>query len=60
MEVTPLLEVLIGKTIEQALLETMEEEELANIRKQRNIFNEIRQAELMEVHRLSERQKRIM
>ncbi|KAL7993082.1 hypothetical protein Chor_017338 [Crotalus horridus] len=32
IEVKPMLEVLVGKTIEQALLEVMEEEELANLR----------------------------
>ena len=30
----PILEVLVGKTIEQALMEVMEEEELANLRAQ--------------------------
>ena len=30
----PILEVLVGKTVEQSLLEVMEEEELANLRAQ--------------------------
>ncbi len=34
LEVKPILEVLIGKTIEQSLLEVMEEEELAGLRAQ--------------------------
>lgn len=34
IEVKPILEVLVGKTIEQALMEVMEEEELANLRAQ--------------------------
>ena len=34
LEVQPILEVLVGKTVEQALLEVMEEEELANLRMQ--------------------------
>lgn len=34
IEVKPILEVLVGKTVEQALLEVMEEEELANLRTQ--------------------------
>ena len=34
LEVRPLLEVLVGKTVEQALLEVMEEEELASLRAQ--------------------------
>ena len=32
-EVTPILEVLVGKTIEQALMEVMEEEELDMLKK---------------------------
>lgn len=31
LEVQPILEVLVGKTIEQSLLEVMEEEELASL-----------------------------
>lgn len=34
LEVKPILEVLVGKTIEQSLVEVMEEEELANLRAQ--------------------------
>ena len=34
LEVRPILEVLVGKTVEQALLEVMEEEELAALRVQ--------------------------
>ena len=30
----PILEVLVGKTVEQALLEVLEEEELSNLRAQ--------------------------
>ena len=37
IEVKPILEVLVGKTIEQALMEVMEEEELANLRAQQVI-----------------------
>lgn len=32
LEVQPLLEVLVGKTLEQALMEVMEEEELATLK----------------------------
>ena len=34
LEVKPILEVLVGKTVEQSLLEVMEEEELASLRAQ--------------------------
>jgi hypothetical protein len=39
IEVKPILEVLVGKTIEQALMEVMEEEELANLRAQQVSFS---------------------
>ncbi|XP_061560489.1 radial spoke head protein 3 homolog isoform X2 [Phycodurus eques] len=57
-EVQPLLEVLVGKTIEQSLLEVMEEEELACLRAQQRAFQELRNAELAEVQRLQEREWR--
>ncbi|XP_068087792.1 radial spoke head protein 3 homolog [Hyperolius riggenbachi] len=58
LEVKPILEVLIGKTIEQSLLEVMEEEELANLRAQQNAFEELRNAELAEAQRLEEQERR--
>ncbi|XP_014374603.1 radial spoke head protein 3 homolog isoform X1 [Alligator sinensis] len=58
IEVKPMLEVLVGKTIEQALLEVMEEEELANLRAHQYAFEELRNAELAEVQRLEEQERR--
>lgn len=58
LEVRPMLEVLVGKTIEQALLEVMEEEELANLRASQYAFEEIRNVELAEVQRLEEQERR--
>lgn len=58
IEVKPILEVLVGKTIEQSLLEVMEEEELANLRAQQRIFEELRNAELVEQQRLEEQERR--
>ncbi|VDK35062.1 unnamed protein product [Taenia asiatica] len=58
LEVRPILEVLVGKLMEQALLEVSEEEELADIRKQQLEFEEIRDADLMEMQRLAERERR--
>ncbi|XP_062816600.1 radial spoke head protein 3 homolog B isoform X1 [Anolis carolinensis] len=58
IEVRPMLEVLVGKTIEQALLEVMEEEELANMRAHQNAYLELRCAELAEVQRLEEQERR--
>ncbi|XP_059504460.1 radial spoke head protein 3 homolog isoform X3 [Stegostoma tigrinum] len=58
IEVKPVLEVLVGKTIEQALLEVMEEEELANLRALQRDFEELRNAELAEVQRMEEKERR--
>uniref|UniRef100_A0A8C5PNK0 Radial spoke head 3 n=1 Tax=Leptobrachium leishanense TaxID=445787 RepID=A0A8C5PNK0_9ANUR len=58
LEVKPMLEVLVGKTIEQALLEVMEEEELAALREQQRAFEELRDAELAEAQRLQEQERR--
>ncbi|XP_075453876.1 radial spoke head protein 3 homolog isoform X2 [Ascaphus truei] len=58
LEVKPMLEVLVGKTIEQALLEVMEEEELANLRAQQCAFEELRNAEFAEAQRLEEQERR--
>lgn len=58
MEVQPILEVLVGKTIEQALIEVLEEEELAALREQQRRFLEIRAAEMSETQRLEEQENR--
>jgi len=58
VEVKPILEVLVGKTVEQSLLEVMEEEELANLRQQQRAFEELRNAELVEQQRLEEQERR--
>ncbi|KAJ3090020.1 Radial spoke head protein 3 [Quaeritorhiza haematococci] len=57
-EVEPILEVLTGKTIEQALMEVMEEEELEALRKHQLAFEERRNAELAEVQRMEDAERR--
>ncbi|KAI0224262.1 radial spoke head 3 [Lamellibrachia satsuma] len=57
VEVRPMLEVLVGKTVEQALLEVMEEEELAELRSSQFSYLEIRNAELVEQQRLEEKEQ---
>lgn len=52
VEVKPILEVLVGKTLQVSMLEVMEEEELAAIRKRQDEYEQMRNAELMEVQRL--------
>ena len=59
IEVKPIIEVLVGKTIEQSLLEVMEEEELADLRKQQREYEELRNAEKVEQQRLEEQERRL-
>lgn len=59
VEVQPILEVLVGKTVEQALIEVLEEEELAALREQQRKYIEIRAAELAETQRLEEQERRL-
>lgn len=57
-EVEPILEVLVGKVMEQSLAEVMEEEELATLKAQQRAFEELRNYELAEVQRLQEQERR--
>nr|XP_013814378.1 PREDICTED: radial spoke head protein 3 homolog B-like [Apteryx mantelli mantelli] len=54
MQVKPLLKVLIGKTVEQALLEVVVEEELAYQWEQQCVYIDQCNAELADVQRLKE------
>lgn len=58
LEVEPILEVLVGKTIHVAMLELMQEEELDAIRQQQEEFEAIRNVELSEVQRLEAEARR--
>lgn len=58
-EVQPILEVLVGKTIEQALIEVLEEEEIAALKEQQRRFLELRAAEEAEEQRLAEQERRL-
>ncbi|XP_053238272.1 radial spoke head protein 3 homolog isoform X1 [Podarcis raffonei] len=58
IEVRPIVEVLVGKTVEQALLEVTEEEELANLQAHQFGYHELRNAELAEVQRLEQQEIR--
>lgn len=58
LESAPILDVLVGKTVEQSLLEVMEEEELETLREHQRRFQERRQAEVAEQQRLGERERR--
>jgi hypothetical protein len=58
VEVDPILEVLVGKTLEQSMLEVMEEEELASMKEHQEHFEQIRNVELAETQRMEEAEKR--
>lgn len=51
-EVEPILEVLVGKVLEQGLMEVLEEEELAAMRSHQEHFEQIRNAELVATQRM--------
>ncbi|KAJ3343602.1 Radial spoke head protein 3 [Gonapodya sp. JEL0774] len=57
-EVAPVVEVMVGKTLEQALAEVMEEDELETLRRRQAEFEQRRNAELAEVQRLEEAERR--
>ncbi|XP_076336075.1 radial spoke head protein 3 [Tachypleus tridentatus] len=57
MEVQPVLEVLVGQTIQQALLEVLEEEELAQLQDQQQKYEENCYAELAKQKRLEEQDR---
>jgi hypothetical protein len=57
-EVEPVLEVLVGKTLEHGIMEVLEEEELASIRRRQALFEQTRHAELLDVQRMEAAEKR--
>jgi hypothetical protein len=57
-EVEPILQILVGKTMEQAMLEILEENELEQLRKRQEQFDTNRNAELAEVQRLEDAERR--
>ncbi|XP_072940910.1 radial spoke head protein 3 homolog isoform X1 [Epargyreus clarus] len=59
LEVQPILEVVVGKTAEQALAEVAQEEELCALREQQRRYRELRDAELAERQRLAAQDARL-
>lgn len=59
IEVEPMLNVLIEKTLEQAQMEVLEEHELAIIKLQQKEYSEIRNAELIEAQRFEAAENRV-
>jgi hypothetical protein len=58
VECEPVLEVLVGKTLEQSMMEVLEEEELESLRRHQEDFEKRRAAELLEVQRMEAAEKR--
>ncbi|ETV91860.1 hypothetical protein H310_13680 [Aphanomyces invadans] len=58
LEVAPILEVLVGKTLEVSVMEVLEEDEVQELRTRQEIFEQARNAELAEVQRLEAEAKR--
>ncbi|UJR10806.1 hypothetical protein I4U23_014994 [Adineta vaga] len=59
VDVKPIAEVLVGRTTEQALVEVAEEEEIRRIHDQQRAFEEFRNAELIELQRFEEQERRL-
>jgi predicted RNase H-like nuclease (RuvC/YqgF family) len=59
LEVEPVLDVLVGKTVEQALIEVLEEEELEVLRVQQRRFRELRAREKAEQQPLEKQDERL-
>merc|ERR1719293_525704 len=57
-EVEPVLEILVGKTLEQSMMEVLEEEELESLRRHQEDFEKRRNTELFEVQRMEAAEKR--
>jgi hypothetical protein len=57
-EVEPILQVIVGKTLEQATMELMEERELEILRHHQEEYERRRTAELVETQRMEEAEKR--
>ncbi|KAI8463082.1 MAG: radial spoke protein 3-domain-containing protein [Monoraphidium minutum] len=60
LEVEPILEVLVGKVLEQGLMEVLQEEELAAMKRHQAHFESVRAAELVAAQRLEAAERRKM
>lgn len=57
-EVEPILQVLVGKTLEQSRMEVLEEEEVEAMKRHQREFKQKRNAEMAEVQRLEDEERR--
>eukprot|EP00428_Durinskia_dybowskii_P024420 CAMPEP_0170250746 /NCGR_PEP_ID=MMETSP0116_2-20130129/25193_1 /TAXON_ID=400756 /ORGANISM="Durinskia baltica, Strain CSIRO CS-38" /LENGTH=404 /DNA_ID=CAMNT_0010501689 /DNA_START=106 /DNA_END=1317 /DNA_ORIENTATION=+ len=58
VECEPILEVLVGKTLELSMMEVLEEEELESLRRYQEEYEKNRNAEMLEVQRMEAAEKR--
>lgn len=58
LEVEPILQVLVGKALEHAHIEIIEDFEKVELEKHKKLFFQIREAELMETQRMEGSRKR--
>ncbi|GAB5372999.1 hypothetical protein AAMO2058_001712200 [Amorphochlora amoebiformis] len=58
-DVDPILEVLMGKTLEQALMEVRQEEQVKALQARKHTLREIRQAEMVMIGKLEKKEKKL-
>jgi len=56
-EVEPILQVLLGKTLEHSRMEVLEEEELKMMKQQQEHYQNLKKSEMEKVHRLEEKER---
>lgn len=59
-EVEPILQVLLGKTLEHSRMEVLEEEELRVMKQQQEHYAKLKREELAEIQRLEEKEKGLL
>lgn len=59
-EVEPILQVLLGKTLEHSRMEVLEEEELRVMKQQQEHYAKLKREEFEEIHRLEEKERKLL
>lgn len=59
-EVEPILQVLLGKTLELSRMEVLEEEELKIMKQQQEHYARLKREEMEEIHRLEEKERSLL
>lgn len=58
LEVEPILQVLVGKAIEHAQIEVIEDDEKVELARHKRMFQQLKEGELMETQRMEASRKR--